>query len=115
MDNVPEHMGLHNTETEIKGVSRYAGAKNIYKYTREQLVERKRHIKQMSEDYPNVSYHTCEMVYDVISNMQKEEVDEIISKGLWEKPSQHNRPHGGVVKSGLVYESDGVTLVKEEK
>lgn len=110
--DIPEYMNLYNTKTDIDGLERNKGEKNTYKYTKKQILERSQAVKAMHRDFPNVSLKTCELVYDVITNMPEEEVEDIINKGLWEAPSKYDRPTGGVLKSGMVYESDGITPLK---
>lgn len=110
--DIPEYMGLYSTKTDIDGVERNKGEVNTYKYTKQQILQRDIAIKAMHRDYPNVPLKTCELVYDVITNMPEDEVNNIINKGLWEVPSKFDRPTGGTIKSGMVYESDGTTLVE---
>ena len=110
--DIPEYMGLYSTKTDIDGLERNKGELNTYKYTKQQILQRGIAIKAMHRDYPNVPLKTCEILYDVITNMPEEEVADIINKGLWEVPSKYDRPTGGTIKSGMVYENDGTTLLK---
>ena len=110
--DIPEYMGLYSTKTDIDGLERNKGELNTYKYTKQQILQRGIAIKAMHRDYPNVPLKTCEILYDVITNMPEDEVNDIINKGLWEAPSKYDRPKGGTIKSGMVYESDGTTLVQ---
>ncbi len=110
--DIPEYMNLYNTKTDIDGIERNRGEKNTYKYTKRQILERSQAVKAMNRDFPNVPLKTCELVYDVITNMPQKEVEEIIDKGLWEGKSKYDRPKAGTIKSGMVYENDGITPLK---
>jgi len=81
-------------------------APNPYNYTKIQYAKRKRDIKAMISDYPSVSPMWCEWLYDVIENTPKEEVEEIINKGLWEGPSKFAKAPGGILNTVEVLNED---------
>jgi hypothetical protein len=82
-------------------------APNPYNYSKIQMAKRKRDIKAMINDYPNVNAMWCEWLYDVIENTPPEEVEEIIKSGAWEVPSKHHsKAKGGVLHSVEVFNED---------
>ena len=58
----------------------------IYKYTNVELAERKKALRDMERDYPNLPFQWLEMVYDFNKNTPDAEVKEIINEGRWEVP-----------------------------
>ena len=56
---------------------------NPYKYTNVELAERKKALRDMERDYPNLPYQWLEMVYDFNKNVIK-----IINEGKWETPGK---------------------------
>ena len=73
MENVLEEIPRHEPE-------------NPFKYSKLQLAERLKALKDMERDYPNVPYGHLEMVFDFVKNTPEEEVNKIIESGIWEKP-----------------------------
>ena len=65
---------------------------NPYKYTKVQLAERKKALRDLARDYPNVPYAWLEMTYDWEKNTPPEEVEKIINEGLWEVPGKFSEP-----------------------
>ena len=61
---------------------------NPYNYTNLELAERKKALRDLERDYPNLPYAWLEMVYDFHKNTPEEEVKEIINSGKWEKPGK---------------------------
>lgn len=59
---------------------------NPFKYSKLQLAERLKALKDMQRDYPNLPYGHLEMVFDFVKNTEPEEVQKIIESGLWEGP-----------------------------
>ena len=57
---------------------------NPYNYTKVQLAERKKALRDLERDYPNVPFGWLEMCYDWEKNTPPEEVEKIINEGLWE-------------------------------
>ena len=69
-------------ETELKRHK----PENPYKYTNVELAERKKALRDMERDYPNLPYQWLEMVYDFNKNTPEDEVKKIINEGKWEGP-----------------------------
>lgn len=61
---------------------------NPYNYTSLQLAERKKALKDMTRDYPDLSFGWLEMAYDFYANTPQEEIKRIISEKLWEGPGK---------------------------
>ena len=59
---------------------------NPYNYTKLELAERKKTLKLMEADYPNLPFGWLEMVYDFNKNTPEEEVIKIINEGKFETP-----------------------------
>ena len=57
---------------------------NHYNYTAVQLAERKKALRDMQRDYPDVPYAWLEMLYDWHKNTPNEKVEKIMNEGLWE-------------------------------
>lgn len=72
---------------EITEIKRYE-PENPYNYTKVQLAERKKALKDIEKDYPNLPYAWIEMIYDWEYNTPKEEVERIINSGEFEVPSK---------------------------
>jgi len=79
---------------------------NPYNYDEIQLAKRKRDIKAMIKDFPTVSPMWCEWLYDVIENMPKEEVENIIKNKLWEGEGKFAKAPGGVLHTVEVFNED---------
>ena len=62
---------------------------NPYNYTALQIASRKKELKQMEIDYPNLPYGFLEMIWDFSTFTPKDELDEIIKSGRWEVPGDH--------------------------
>ena len=61
---------------------------NPYKYTNVELAERKKALRDMERDYPNLPYQWLEMVYDYNFNTPQADVIKIINEGKWETPGK---------------------------
>ena len=61
---------------------------NPYKCTNVELAERKKALRDMERDYPNLPFQWLEMVYDFNQNTSSEEVIKIINEGKWETPGK---------------------------
>ena len=61
---------------------------NPYNYTSLQLAERKRALKDLVRDYPDLSFGWLEMAYDFHANTPQEEIKRIIGEKLWEGPGK---------------------------
>ena len=61
---------------------------NPYNYTTLQLAERKRALKDLVRDYPDLSLGWLEMAYDFHANTPQEEIKRIIGEKLWEGPGK---------------------------
>ena len=79
-------------ETEIPRYQK----ENPYNYSKTDLAKRERDIKAMIRDYPTVNAMWVEWLYDVIENTPKDEVENIINNGLWEKESKFSKATSGV-------------------
>ena len=75
-------------ETEI-AIPRHV-PENPYNYTNLQLAERKKALRDLERDYPNLPFGWLEMIYDFEKNTPKEEVEDIINKGRWEVPGKYS-------------------------
>ena len=73
MENALEEIPRHEPE-------------NPFKYSKLQLAERLKALKDLERDYPRVPYAHLELVYDFVRNTPPEEVNKIIESGIWEKP-----------------------------
>ena len=87
--------------TEFSDIPRYK-ASNPFNYDNLTIAHRKKEIEAAIKDYPNVPPHTIEMAWDLIQNNPKEEMDEIINTGRWEKAPKKERPVGGTLKSIVI-------------
>ena len=83
---------------EIDTIPRHE-PENPFKYTRKQLAERKRVLKDIRRDYPTVPVAWAEMIYDFCQNTPEEEIENIIESGLWDEPGKHSNPPGGLLKT----------------
>lgn len=72
---------------------------NPFNYTEKQKAIRRKAIKDMGRDYPNLPHLWIEWLYDVIQNKPVSEVEEIMEKNLWDKPPENSYDMGGVVKA----------------
>ena len=61
---------------------------NPYNYTTLQLAERKKALKDLVRDYPDLSLGWLEMAYDFHANTPQEEIKRIIGEKLWEGPGK---------------------------
>ena len=61
---------------------------NPYNYTKLELSERKKVLRDMERDYPNLPYAWLEMTYDFWKQTDPEKINEIIKSGDWEKPAK---------------------------
>lgn len=66
-------------------MERYADP-NSWGYTEEQKSIRKKALKAMREDYPDLPPLWVENIYDLITNKTDEQVKEIIESKSWEQP-----------------------------
>ena len=57
---------------------------NPYNYTKVQLAERKKALRDLERDYPNLPFGWLEAMFDWEKNTPPEEVEKIINEGLWE-------------------------------
>jgi len=57
---------------------------NPFHYTKCQLAEKKKALRDLERDYPNLPFAWLEMMYDWEKNTPPEEVQTIINEGLWE-------------------------------
>lgn len=87
--------------TEFSDIPRYK-ASNPFNYDNLTIAHRKKEIEAAIKDYPNVPSHTIEMAWDLIQNNPKEEMDEIINTGRWEKAPKKERALGGTLKSIVI-------------
>jgi len=73
---------------------------NPYKYDNLQMAKRDKAINDMTKDFPSIPYKWLEWLYDTIENKPREEVDEIIKSGAWEKQINTSRMTGGTITEG---------------
>jgi len=83
---------------EVDSIPRHQ-AENPFNYTRVQLAEKKKVLKDIQRDFPHVPIAWAEMCYDFCENTPTDEIEKIIEQGLWDAPSKHANPPGGVLKS----------------
>ena len=75
---------------------------NPYKYSNLELAIKKKAIKAMKHDFPDVPDMWLELTYDTIGHMDPEEVDRIISSGEWEQKESKYKALGGTVVGCVV-------------
>ena len=61
---------------------------NPFNYTAEEILLRKKALREMEKDYPNLPFAWLEMVYDFHKNTSAATVSEIINKRTWEVPGK---------------------------
>ena len=61
---------------------------NPYNYTKVQLAERKKALRELEQIYPNLPFGWIEMCYDFEKNTPSEEVEDIINTGRFEVPGK---------------------------
>ena len=71
--------------TSIEELPRYQ-PENPYNYTSVELAKRTKALKDIHKDYPTVNAAWAEWLYDVIEHMPAEEVTQIMSENLWDRP-----------------------------
>lgn len=86
---------------------------NPFNYTKMQLAQRSKAIKDAEKDYPNIPPSWIEMMYDVVENKSKEEVEEIINSGAWETPAKV-RDVPQTLMSGEILDTEGKLLKSED-
>ena len=65
---------------------------NPYNYTKCQLAERKKALRDLERDFPNLPFAWLEMVFDFEKNTPPEEIEKIINEGLWEGKGRFSEP-----------------------
>jgi len=65
---------------------------NPYNYTKVQLAERKKALRDLQRDYPNLPFGWLEMCYDFEKNTPPEEIEKIINEGSWEGKGRFSEP-----------------------
>ena len=70
---------------------------NPFHYTQLEKAERVKAIRDMAKDYPNLPGAWLDMAYDFCKNTPKEEMEDIINSGKWEKPGRFSNSKGGVL------------------
>jgi len=75
---------------------------NPYNYDNLEFAKRDKAIKDMEKDFPNIPFKWLEWLYDTVENKPKDEVEEIIKSGAWEKQINLERMKGGVLKNAEV-------------
>jgi hypothetical protein len=101
--------------------TRYDNSKdNWLNYTKVELAEKEKHLKDMCRDYPHLPEAWCEMVYDYAKQKGPDEITRIIASGELEKPSKKNRQNGGVIKDAIAIldrddleEKDDFNIIKK--
>lgn len=72
---------------DIQDIPRHE-PENHYNYTELELAERKKALRDMERDYPNLPFAWLEMAYDWHKNANEDEVKKIINEKLWEAPGK---------------------------
>ena len=90
-------LDLPSSSTDIE-IPRHVEA-NPFNYTEKQKAVRRKAIKDMGRDYPNLPHLWIEWLYDVIQNKPVSEVEEIIEKNLWDVPPETSHDTGGAIKA----------------
>jgi hypothetical protein len=92
---------------ELENLPRHQQS-NPFNYTKVQLAQRKKAIKDMIKDYPTVCPMWCEWIYDFGQYTPPEEIERIINSGEWEKPGKFSKPLGGILTDNIeITDSDG--------
>ena len=76
---------------ECESIPRHV-PENPFKYTNLELAERKKALRDLEKDYPNLPYAWLEMAYDWHKQTPEKEVCKIINEGLWESPGKFSEP-----------------------
>ena len=82
-------------------------APNPFKYSKIQLAQRTKALRDMHRDYPNLPESWLEMVYDYHENTPKEEVEQIINEGKWEGAGMFSKVAGGTIVCGQIIDPSG--------
>ena len=90
-------LDLSSSSTDIE-IPRHVES-NPFNYTEKQKAVRRKAIKDMGRDYPNLPHLWIEWLYDVIQNKPVSEVEEIMEKNLWDKPPEKSYDIGGAIKA----------------
>ena len=90
-------LDLPSSSTDIE-IPRHSES-NPFNYTEKQKAVRRKAIKDMGRDYPNVPHLWLEWLYDVIQNKPVSEVEEIMEKNLWDVPPETSHDTGGAIKA----------------
>ena len=74
---------------------------NPYKYSIIQMAERKRALRDLVRDYPQLPYGWLEMAYGFEKNSDPEEIKKIISEKLWEGEGMFSENRNGNCNSEM--------------
>ena len=72
--------------TDLAEIPRHEPA-NPYNYTNVELAQRKKALRDMEKDYPNLPFGWLEMVYDWHAHQNPDVVKQIINQKTFEGPS----------------------------
>ena len=93
----PEQTDKNDNDNDNKSVNDTAIPRHVpsnpYNYTPEELNLRKRTLKNLVLDYPNLPFGWLEMAYDFEKNTPQEEIKKIIAEKLWEGPGKFSELH----------------------
>tara|TARA_R110002167_G_scaffold144274_4_gene334423 strand:- start:408 stop:761 length:354 start_codon:yes stop_codon:yes gene_type:complete len=74
----------------IKDIPRHIPA-NPRGYTKMQLEEKIKKVKELHADYPNVSASWLEMLYDFLFSKDEETLNKMVNEGLYDGPAKNPR------------------------
>ena len=74
----------------IKDIPRYEPP-NPRGYTKMQLEEKAKKVKELHNDYPNVSETWLEMLYDFLFSKDEETLNKMVNEGLYDGPAKNPR------------------------
>lgn len=103
----------HSNPDHVDNIPRHK-SENPFNYTKMQLAHRSKAIKDAEKDYPGIPPTWIEMMYDVVENKSKEEIEEIINSGAWETPAKV-RDIPETLMSGEILDFEGKLLESEGK
>jgi hypothetical protein len=67
--------------------------------TDEQFAIRDKAVRDMNKDHPKIPYKYLEWLYDTITNMPEDKVDNIIKNNLWDEVINTTRKTGGTIEN----------------
>jgi hypothetical protein len=86
---------VDETQPKLERAKRY----NPFNYTDEQFAIRDKAVRDMNKDHPKIPYKYLEWLYDTITNMPEDKVDNIIKNNLWDEVINTTRKTGGTIEN----------------